>query len=231
MKPTNQISEEILNILTPYSEFVFSNLKVLDDLAEFEWDRHHKHTTVDYDFALSEEYLEGIVNSGEKHVGFPEHKRCIDIGLVDQITYPGDWMDKVIEHSRMFREVSTELSQMLGARNQAVNVYYPSGGFMGWHNNWNAYGYNILLSYNEVEGGGVFKYLDPVTKEVVTMPDKKGWSCKVGYYGSKKEPEKIYYHCAGSTTPRITLGFIVPELDMWRDMIEDISGEDASHFS
>lgn len=227
----DNITPEILEILTPYSDFVFKNLRVLDDLSRYEWDRHHKSSTVTYEDALGEEYLKGIVDFGDKHIGFPEHKYCIDIGLLAQITYPAGWMDAVKPHLDKYREVSFELSSLLGAKQQAVNVYYPPDGFMGWHNNWNAYGYNILLSYNEVEEGGVFKYRDPSTKEIVTMPDKVGWQCKVGYYGSKKEPDKIYYHCAGSRTPRLTLGFIVPDLEMWRDMIEDITGEDGSQFS
>jgi hypothetical protein len=100
---------------------------------------------------------------------------------------------------------------------------------MGWHNNWNASGYNILLSYSKT-GNGFFRYLDPITKEIVTMEDKPGWTCKVGYYGRGREPDKVYYHCAGSYEPRITLGFVVPHLEIWRSMIEDISEEDATSF-
>ena len=63
------------------------------------------------------------------------------------------------------------------------------------------------------------------------MLDTPGWSCKVGYYGRGREPDKVYYHTAGTHEPRLTLGFVVPNLDIWQSMIEDISGEDASHFS
>ena len=118
----------------------------------------------------------------------------------------------------------------MGARNEAVHVYYPKNGFMGWHNNWNAHGYNILLSYTK-NGGGFFKYRDPITHEVVEMLDTPGWTSKVGYYGRGREPDKVYYHCAGTYEPRLTFGFVIPNIDIWRSMIEDISGEDASHFS
>jgi len=97
------------------------------------------------------------------------------------------------------------------------------------NNNWNASGYNILLSYSPT-GNGFFRYMDPLTKEIVTMEDKPGWTCKVGYYGRGREPDKVYYHCAGSYEPRITLGFVVPHLEIWRSMIEDISEEDATSF-
>ena len=110
------------------------------------------------------------------------------------------------------------------------NVYYPINGFMSWHNNWNAPGYNILLSHTK-NGGGFFKYRDPKTHEVIEMLDTPGWSCKVGYYGRGREPDKVYYHTAGTHEPRLTLGFVIPNIDMWRCMIEDISGKDASHLS
>ena len=64
----------------------------------------------------------------------------------------------------------------------------------------------------------------------VTMKDKAGWACKVGYYGRGREPDKVYYHCAGSYEDRLTLGFVIPHLELWRNMIEDISGEDATSY-
>ena len=57
------------------------------------------------------------------------------------------------------------------------------------------------------------------------MYDPQGWSSKVGYYGRGREPDKVNYHCAGTTEPRITLGFVVPDEDMWLMMIEDIESD------
>ena len=55
---------------------------------------------------------------------------------------------------------------------------------------------------------------------IETMNDPAGWNAKVGYYGGKDDP---YWHCAGSTSPRQTIGFVIPDKDMWEMMIEDIS--------
>jgi len=226
MKWTEQISDDVLEILMPYTEWFFSNdLSALNEIARVKDSKKH-----DMNSACGEEYLKEIVDKDGDHEGYPEVSYCVDIGMLDHIEYNRDYLDYVFEHQSKQREMSSELSAFLGARNQAVNVYYPEKGFMGWHNNWNAHGYNILLSYSK-DGNGFFRYRDPKTHEIVTMNDKLGWSCKVGYYGRGREPDKVYYHCAASNSPRLTLGFIIPDIEMWRSMIEDISGEDASHFN
>jgi hypothetical protein len=210
------ISDELIDILQPYTDWFFSQ-----DLTELEKHIDGKRAGDEtIDTACEKEYLDMIVAKDGAHGGYPEHTKSIDI-LMDERTPR--------EHREKCQELNRELCAYLGARNQAVQVYYPKDGFMGWHNNWNASGYNILLSYSPT-GNGFFKYLDPKTKELVTMKDKAGWACKVGYYGRGREPDKVYYHCAGSYEDRLTLGFVIPHLELWRNMIEDISGEDATSY-
>ena len=210
------ISDELLGMLEPYSDWFFQqDLTPLNKLA-----KDNPKNTDTMDNGCSTEYLHKVVEADGRHEGYPEISYSHDLkagGL------PGEFQEK-------YQDLSTELCTWLGARNEAVHVYYPTNGFMSWHNNWNAPGYNILLSYTK-NGGGFFKYRDPKTHEVIEMLDTPGWSCKVGYYGKGREPDKVYYHTAGTHEPRLTLGFVVPNLDIWRSMIEDISGEDASHFS
>ena len=54
------------------------------------------------------------------------------------------------------------------------------------------------------------------------MEDEPGWTVKVGYYGSFKEPDKIYWHCARAYDERITLGFVIPDEEFWKMMIDDL---------
>ena len=211
-------NKEILDILTEYSDWFFqSDLTKLTEIANSE----ERHQGMKLEEACGAEYLKEIVDKDGAHIGYPETTLSVDISTSENAPD---------EHKEKRSKLADELCSYLGARNQAVNVFYPEGGFMGWHNNWNASGYNILLSYSPT-GNGFFRYMDPVTKEVVTMQDEPGWTCKVGYYGRGREPDKVYYHCAGSYEPRITLGFVVPHLEIWRSMIEDISNEDASGMS
>lgn len=215
MRFTPQISSDLLDILEPYREWFFQQN---DHELLKEPDRVHGKT---FETATSEEYLQEIIAKDGKHEGFPECAYCCDISMVPSV--PQSHKDKQ-------RALNEKLIHFLGARNNAVHVYYPENGFMGWHTNWNASGYNILLTYNTEENAGYFRYLDPVTKEVVTSWDPKGWSCKVGYFGRRSETDRVIYHSAGSSAKRLTLGYVVPHLEIWRSMIEDIADIDASDY-
>tara|TARA_B100002019_G_scaffold54947_3_gene47127 strand:- start:29530 stop:30165 length:636 start_codon:yes stop_codon:yes gene_type:complete len=206
-----KIGSELSAIITPFSDWFFQqDLTELNELAK----ANEKNTGESIDYCCGEDYLDIIVKKDGQHIGYPEISYSYDMN-----------MDRTPAHFRKpLWDMNTELCAYLGARNTAVSVYYPEGGFMGWHNNWNAHGYNILLSYTK-NGGGYFKFRDPESRIVNTMYDPEGWSSKVGYYGRGREPDKVYYHCAGTTEPRITLGFVVPDEDMWLMMIEDIESD------
>lgn len=208
MKLLNNINEELLQILNEYREWFDAQ----DDHCDLAID---KRRAQDYtlETATSPEYL--------KQVKKKSHKGPPEVALVSDFYLTGGGRQKYRERSL---NLCTNLAAYLGAKFNAVHVYYPKDGFMGWHNNWDCPGYNILISYSEGDNG-FFRYLDPETQEIVTMQDVPGWSCKVGYYGGKNEdPSVHYWHCAGSTTPRQTLGFVVPNKEMWEMMIEDIEG-------
>ena len=49
--------------------------------------------------------------------------------------------------------------------------------------------------------------------------------CKTGYYGKKHEHDKIIWHTAYSNEPRMTLGYVVHDKQLWMDVVEEIAGE------
>jgi hypothetical protein len=163
------------------------------------------------EYACSMEYLQHM--QSKKVDGFPETTHGVDLmrfrpphqSLADALV-----------------KLDYDLLNWSGSRNNAVKMLYPKGGYMGWHHNANAPGYNILLSWSE-KGTGFFRYQDPTTKEIVTMQDTPGWTCKVGYYGPWHEPDRIYWHCASAhEEERVTLGYIIPHEGMWNNMCDDI---------
>jgi len=197
------LNDEILEILNQHSDWFFDQ-----DLSELYIDQRGDS---DREHSQSYGYLQEMLTKpmGRKegeHAGPPEVIRNAHFG-------PGSRCpQKFKDESARFND---ELVKFLGARQSAVHVYYPEDGYMGWHNNWDVPGYNILLNYNT--GDGYFQYWDG--EIITTLPDWKGWSAKVGYYGGQDNP---YWHCAGGG-PRITLGFVIPDEDMWKMMIEDIT--------
>ena len=170
-----------------------------------------KEGMVTPEYACGMEYL--LHMQGKKVDGFPE--KTVGVDLM-RFTPPHQSLAEaliILDH---------ELLSWSGSRNNAVKMLYPKGGYMGWHHNANAPGYNILLSWSD-KGTGFFRYQDPITKEVITMQDAPGWTCKVGYYGPWHEPDKIYWHCAcAPEEERLTLGYIIPHEGMWTSMCDDI---------
>jgi hypothetical protein len=163
------------------------------------------------EYACGLEYL--LHMQGKKVDGFPEK------------TYGVDLMKYTTQHQSVrdaLKKLDTDLLAWSGSRNNAVKMLYPKGGYMGWHHNANASGYNILLSWS-ADGLGFFRYQDPITKEIVTIQDRPGWTCKVGYYGRFNEPDRMYWHCASAEhEERFTLGYVIPHEGMWNDMADDI---------
>lgn len=192
---------ELKNLLNDYSEW-FENLDKSSIKVRGEKDIDEYYT--------SEEYLSSI--DKKIHEGFPEKTHGIDLVFCDSID------DNI---RKRIRQVDMDFNSVLGSERCAVKMYYPEGGYMGWHNNHNASGYNILFSYTK-NGNGFFRYK---TDGLVTMNDSPGWTAKVGYYGNNDEPDKLFWHCARAYEDRLTLGFVIPNKNFWEMMIEDIKSE------
>lgn len=203
MKKIEIKNKELSNLLEDFSSWFESidkskiKLKGKSDFLSDEY-----FTTIEYLATINE----------KKHLGWPESTYGIDLEAVEVM--PLEWRKEITD-------IDKNLKLILSSPNCAVKMYYPKEGYMGWHNNHNAAGYNILLSYTK-NGKGFFRYKDPITHEIITMNDDPGWTAKVGYYGTNKEPDRLYWHCARAHEDRLTLGFVIPDKNMWEMMCEDI---------
>ena len=148
----------------------------------------------------------------------------VDLEIARQVLDKSLWLDK-------------ELGALINSRFCALKIYYPKDGYIAWHNNWNVPGYNILFTYNET-GEGHWRHINPkgstgkindisTEKNLVHIPDVKGWHVKTGYYGKKDEHEKVMWHSAWGGAPRMTLGYVVFDENLWKMMIEEITGKEV----
>lgn len=221
-------NKELLNILNRYARFL------TEDTEAFAEDFHlgcrdHKDQR---HFLAGEGHLNEIVEQGERHEGFPDSMYGYELTVsrknhqyFSENCHPTQRLERTSELGNM----QTQIMEWLGVRNCALTAYYPPGGFISWHNNANAAAYNLIFTWSE-DGNGQFDYLDPVTKEVVTMPDKKGWQCKAAYFGHYGEPERLMYHSAKTDCWRCTVSFTFDTQDLSEvlrhDLIEEISSEE-----
>lgn len=197
-------NRDLINLLNDYSSW-FENVDKSLIKVQGEKDENEYFT--------SNEYLETI--DKKNHEGFPEKTHGIDLVFCDSTN------DEI---RKRIRQVDLDFNSVLGSKHCAVKMYYPEGGYMGWHNNHNAHGYNILFSYTK-NGKGFFRFQDTTVPTKITIDDRPGWTAKVGYYGSNNEPDKLFWHCARAYEDRLTLGFVIPNEDFWKMMIEDIESE------
>lgn len=194
------------------TEVVIRNKKILDKLNGFVDElfsidgyndpsyRMHagELALTDPEYYCSEEWLQHKMKDYENHSGFPE----------EHYSQPMTNMAKASaeKFEALKNKIRTDFTAEIGAMHAALTNYYPPGGFVGWHTNWNANCYQILFTWSKT-GNGYFKYYDKQKDEIVTIQDKPGWQCRHYYFGRKDEPDHHCWHAAYAGEDRITLAY------------------------
>ena len=194
------------------TEVVIKNKKLLKQLDQFTdiffsidgyddkkyWVRDPADAVTNGELYCSDEYFHKQKALGDAHTGFPEQHFSQPVGRM-AVEDPDKW--------RGIRDlVRMRFAETLGVHSAALFNYYPKGGHVGWHTNWNAPAYQILFTWSRT-GDGYFRYHDPVKDEIVTIQDTKGWACRHYYFGAKAEPEHHCWHAAYAGCDRITLAY------------------------
>lgn len=154
-------------------------------------------TFTDPQFFTGPDYLEQMRSADPAdHEGFPEQHHSFPISRLN------------LEVGGPFAEVENvakkDLVDYFGALTNAVALFYPPKGFVGWHTNWNNVGTQILVTWSET-GEGYFRYYDNDKGEVVTLQDTPGWSAHTHRFGPPGPDE--CWHAAYTDCPRITLAY------------------------
>jgi len=157
-----------------------------------------KDPKINGELYCSDEYLFKHIALGDKHKGFPEEH------------YSSPLMVMVEKNPELYEDLAksirTEFTKILGCHSVALSNYYPPGGFVGWHTNWNANAYQVLFTWSRT-GDGYFRYYDMNKKKIITEKDKPGWQCRYYYFGREDEPEHHCWHAAYAGCDRFTLAY------------------------
>jgi hypothetical protein len=224
MRKISLNNAEVKKILYNFSDELLSGKYdyILDDESAYKSYRDPKEYTV------TEEYLQKQRDIKRGHVGYPESLKGIELrhNVPESEVFSkndASIKDHLLEILKLSGNTTSKLNQYIVSKRNALCAYYPKDGYIGWHNNQNAPGHNVLFSYSET-GTGWFEWLDLEKDEHVVMQDEKGvWTCKVGYYGRYEEGNKVCWHKAESNGGRrITVAFMCPDENMWKMAIEDI---------
>lgn len=217
MQAISNISPELLEILTEFSDFFYS--RDFSHLEKAIGQNVMMKNSVIMDMAeeaTSMAYLEQALKDPESY-GYPRHSWGLELNM-DTVYFEDP------ELKEKAKITNDKLMNFFGARSNALQMFYPAGGYIGWHNNANAPGYNIVLSCNP-EADGEFEHWDHINNKLNVFKDQPGWNCKVGYFGSFKENEKIYWHCARTRSPRLTFSYVIYDKNLWESMVDDINAD------
>lgn len=216
MRKVSLKNKNLITLLSNITEYLNNN-EVIAHLNKFST---RDNSRINDHKSLSMEYLNQAFTD-PKNYCFPQN--AFGVGIKNYKQSQSD--DVLHEEIKIFSHLSA-VKDFLGANHNALAMYYPPGGFIDWHHNGNASGYNILFTYNQT-GDGEFMYWDYDTESVISMPDDKGWSAKAGYYAPLKEPtDRVYWHAAKTKSPRLTIAFIIDHKLLWEDMLDEIESED-----
>lgn len=201
MIAVEHIPDEIHDVLKNFSDWFFTQ-----DRTNFVY--HKNAEPITREEAVSVEYLKK--QQSRDLDGFPVCSEGIDFqnmhGFDLDTFYPA------------ITEADFEIKSFLAAKTCAIKMYYPAGGYIDWHTNANAFGYNTLFTYS-LTGDGAFLYQNPLTKEVVTIPDKQGWNMKIGVYDV--HGGSPLWHAAYTNCERLTWGYILDQVG-WDNLIEEL---------
>lgn len=168
------------------------------------------------DHYTGEEEMRRIIGMGEKHHGAAENSFCYP---VKPEFYTGTHPE---EYRKNWEYLDLKMTTELGLELSVLSTLYPPQGFIGWHNNANASAHNLIFTWSE-NGDGWFKYIDPKTQELITVPDEKGWNLKAGHFGEYGSGD-VVYHAARTNCYRLTLSYVLgDDEDYWQDCIDFIT--------
>ena len=220
MKSISINNTEVLEILEEAKDIWWNRLDVLQEKYKlnFESDNREEY--------ISDDYRNKIINMGTAHEGYPDSIKSYAIKRVtsaepNRSDYKLNY-DPAINAEWI--SLNEKLMTTIGSNRLALATVYPPGGYIAWHNNANAPGYNVIFTWSE-NGNGYWKHVDPYTGKDVLVQDVPGWQAKSFYFGTYEDGnEKIVYHMASTDCWRMTIGYMFDRhhKQYWEDMIEEL---------
>jgi hypothetical protein len=202
--------EGIMNVVDIKNESFIEVLESCRDFfdADFLKNFNMQDAGGDAERWVNDEYRKYIMDLGPDHNGFPASSMSYSLTHKQYSIKSRTPPEEALQIEQRLNSFHENMIAEISAHRNALFMVYPPGGYIGWHNNANASGYNVLLTWSAA-GDGWWKHVDIQTDEVVTIPDKPGWQCKYGYYGSYKDnPESLLYHAAYTNCWRATIAYV-----------------------
>lgn len=237
MEDVKIVNESLLEILTNWSDFVVAHKKDIEDNIHLEYPPGLRSGTRALEHWHTDDYRDEIMKKGAAHEGYPEAGFFYQL-KVQQMKWRKNarintkFQEKFIAAQTKFNQ---DLMSELGMRRNCLLVAYPEEGFIGWHNNSNAPGYNLIFTFSE-KGDGYWENYNGGTEEFERIQDVPGWQCKASYFGHwgdvNNDPaskRNIVWHTAKTFDSwRMTCSYLfdLQSKDWWEDSVQVIKEND-----
>lgn len=183
IRKLNLTNPIVLSLLNNLSTYVFSNSEFLKEADNY------PHIDSDLD-CISNNYLNACMASNIENYHCAEYENAINLGKKQDVTI--DTFTKRLKH-------------YLNVNKMDSLALYPKRAKLSWHHNANSPGYHLLFIYS-IDGNGYFKHMDH-DKNLITLPDPKGWSCQLNYFTDPAVESPLIWHCVWSENYRLSTSF------------------------
>jgi hypothetical protein len=120
------------------------------------------------------------------------------------------------------RRLVGHLEQVFGPEVRfSGSMWYPPFAYRLWHTNetqpgWRMYLYDFDEEIDRSDTRSFFRYMNPQTKELVTLPDRPRM---LRFFKVEQHPDRLFWHCIvnGAERNRWAFGFVVP--DDWQSRL------------
>lgn len=187
---------------------------------------------------VGREYLDYMLDISEnKSYKYDQSEICgypnkeIFLGLTDILAIQA-FKDKY----KLDKKADKITYEWLTGNSRALFGLYPPGGYIPWHNNGNAPGYNILMHYSWGGDGSFYSLHDG---EIIEYKDKdRQWLARAGQFldtsgagmiGDATETvsqRDASWHAASTKCWRLTVSTIINHREAWEDVVDEMESID-----
>lgn len=202
MKNTFKFNPELIEFCKEELNYLLDNLSYIP-LKKDQYDKNHAKKIYVLE-ATSEKSLEISKRYKKNQSNGKENRKATQLCFYGD----NDYIKKIASKISLFK--SKQENSSFKFRLSGFFLY-PENSYMNWHTNYNDPGLRIYVTHVPESDKSFFRYQNPDNGEIITTWDKKGWQAREFIVGDTDETD--LWHCVGSYTDRLSIGFKIDKID------------------
>ncbi len=157
---------------------------------------------------VSSEALEALLLSGSDRSDIRTDPTITNYFIFHTEGYETSILNKdiIVQRSKVDHIISRKVKAIFKGSDLTIQnsglLFYPPGGYIGWHTNSRVPGWRLYINYVEEPGKSFFRYWDSEAKEIITR-----WDTGYDFRLFKVDQKKLFWHAVYSDTYRYSIGY------------------------